>query len=262
MDNPYWHKQTAGAPLFPDMQWSRPENKRTAGKLLVVGGNAMGFAAPSTAFAEAEKAGVGSAQLVLPDSLRKALASPVFPGEFAVSTPSGSFSQQALGELLQQAQWADGVLFAGDLGRNSETAILIEKFLEKFTGQITLTQDAVDYVTSAPSLVLDRAETTLVLSFAQLQKLATSARFPSAFTFDMDILRLVDTLHSFTQTYSVNLVTKHLANIFVASGGQVSSTKLLPDTKVWRVGTAAHTAVWWLQNPSLTFQALTSAIIS
>jgi hypothetical protein len=262
MDSTFWHRQSADKPLFPDMQWSRPETKHTAGKLLLVGGNAMGFAAPSLAFAEAEGAGVGTAQLLLPDSLRKALASPIFPGEFAPSTPSGSFAQKALAELLQLSQWADGVLLAGDLGRNSETAILIEKFLEGFRGQVTLTHDAVDYVTSAPGLVLDRPATTLVLSFVQLQKLATSARFPSAFTFDMDFVRLVDNLHSFTQTYKLSIITKQLDNIFVASGGQVSSTKVAGDLKVWRVATAAHSAVWWLQHPTQTFEALTSAIIS
>jgi hypothetical protein len=262
MDSTFWHRQSADKPLFPDMQWSRPETKMTAGKLLIIGGNAMGFAAPSLAFTEAEKAGVGTAQLLLPDSLRKVLANPLLPGEFAPSTPSGSFAEKALSECLQLGQWADGVLLAGDLGRNSETAILIEKFLEKHDGQVTLTQDAADYVTSAPSLVLDRPDTTLVISFAQLQKLAVSARFPSAFTFDMDFVRLVDNLHSFTQSYHVNIVTKHFDNIFVAGGGQVSSTKVPSDLKVWRVVTAAHTSVWWLQHPSQTFESLTTALIS
>ena len=47
-------------------------------------------------------------------------------GEYAPSTPSGSFSTQALGELQAMANWADGTLIAGDIGRNSETAILLE----------------------------------------------------------------------------------------------------------------------------------------
>jgi hypothetical protein len=258
----YWFKQTAAVPLFPDMEWSRPQTKSTAGKLLIVGGNAHGFAAAATAFQAAKNAGVGTVRMLLPDSLRGIVGKAFIAGELAPSTPSGSFAQKALLELLSMSQWADGVLLAGDLGRNSETAILIEKFLTKYSGQVTITQDAVDYAIHAPHTVLNRPETTMVLSFAQLQKLAMHAHFTTAFTFDMDFLRLVEALHDFTDKHRLNIVVKHLQNIFVAVGGQVRTTKLDEDRKVWRVSTAAHTSVWWLQNPSKPFQALTSAITS
>lgn len=261
MDRTFWHRQTAAEPLFPDLEWSRPQTAATAGKLLIVGGNAFGFVAAATAFAEAEKAGAGSVQMLLPDSLRPLLGKTFMAGELAASTPSGSFSQKALLELLQMSQWADGILLAGDLGRNSETAILIEKFLTKHEGQVTITQDAVDYIVQAPRLVLHRPDTTLVLSFAQLQKFATNAHFTTAFTFDMDFLRLIDALHEFTEKFQVNIVTKHLQNIFVAVNGEVSSTKLESDVKVWRVRTASNAAVWWMQNPSKPYDALTTAII-
>jgi len=261
MDHTFWHRQTAAKPLFPDMEWSRPQNSATAGKLLIVGGNAYGFAAPAHAFSMAEKAGIGTARMLLPDSMRTFVGKTFTAGELAPTTPSGSFSQKALLELLTMSEWADGVLLAGDLGRNSETAILIEKFLEKFKGQVTLTQDAVDYVIHAPEQALERPGTTLVLSFAQLQKFAVNAHFTAAFTFDMDFLRLVDNLHEFTKKHQINIVTKHLQNIFVAVNGDVSSTKLDEDLKVWRVDTAAKVAVWWLQNPAKTFGALSTAVI-
>lgn len=261
MDHTYWHRQTAAEPLFPDLEWSRPQTTATAGKMLIVGGNAHGFVAPANAFQAAEKAGIGTARLLLPDSLRPFVGKTFTAGELAPSTPSGSFAQKALLELLTMADWADGVLLAGDLGRNSETAILIEKFLSKYTGQITLTQDAVDYVMTAPEQVINRSETTLVLSFAQLQKLATNAHFTTAFTFDMDFLHLIDALHEFTSKHAPNIVVKHLQTIFVAVNGQVSSTKLDEDLKVWRVSTASKAAVWWLQNTSKPFEAITSSIL-
>jgi len=98
-----------------------------------------------------------------------------------------------------------------------------------------------------------------VLSFAQLQKLAMNANFTKAFTFGMDLIRLVDTLHEFTETFSPNIITKHHDTIFVAASGQVSSTKLETEMKIWRVKTAASASVWWLQNPSKPFEALTTA---
>lgn len=260
MQRDYWHKQTSHEPLFPDLLWSRPENRAHAGKLLIVGGNEHGFVAPAEAFKAAEKAGAGAVRMVLPDSMRRYLGKVFTAGELAPTTPSGSFSQEALATLLSEAEWADASMLAGDFGRNSETAILLEKFAQKYTGQLTITQDAADYFIGAPTTLLARTKTLLVISFAQLQKLAVNAKFPQAFTFDMNFLHLIDTLHEFTQTHQAYVVTKHLDTIFVAVNGQVSSTKLSEDMKIWRIRTAASCSAWWMQNPSKAFEAITTAI--
>ncbi|HUS26714.1 MAG TPA: hypothetical protein VMY99_05195 [Nevskiaceae bacterium] len=261
MDKPYWHKQTSGKPLFPELEWSRPENKQHAGKLLIVGGNAHGFAAPAEAYAKATKAGIGSCRVLLPSAIQKAVGPVLEHGEFAPSTPSGSFSQKALAEVLEHAAWADGVLVAGDLGRNSETAILLEKFLAKSTASVTLTKDSVDYAVSAPQTVLHRADTLLVLSLAQLQRLGIAAKYEKPVTFGMDLLHLVDWLHEFTSRFAPYIIVKHLDSMFVAVGGQVSTTKLAENLAVWRVGTAAKASVWWVQNSSRPFEALTTGVL-
>jgi ADP-dependent NAD(P)H-hydrate dehydratase / NAD(P)H-hydrate epimerase len=260
MEREYWHRQGGDKPLFPDLLWSRPENRQHAGKLLIVGGNLHGFAAPAESFQEAAKAGVGTARVLLPDALQRTVGRTFAAGEYAPSTPSGSFGQKALAEFLSLGQWADGVLLAGDLGRNSETAILLEKFAEKHTGRLTVTKDAADYFTAAPQKVLARPDMLFVISLAQLQKMAASAGFAKAFTFGMDLLHLVETLHEFTTQFSAQIIVKHLDNIFVAANGQVSSTRLNEDQETWRVPTAAHAAVWWLQNFSKPLEALTSAV--
>jgi hypothetical protein len=262
MDRPYWHKQAAGQPLFPDLAWSRPQNRNQAGKLLIIGGNAHGFAAAGEAYSAATDAGIGTARVLLPDSLQKTVGKVFAAGEYAPSTPSGSFSKKALAELLELAGWADGLLLAGDFGHNSETAVALEQAVSKYAGQLTLTKDATDYFVKAPLALLRRDKTLLVLSFAQLQKLATGARFTKAFTFNMDLLRLVETLHEFTLQYPAAVIVKHLDTIFVAVGGQVSSTKLSEDLEIWRVRTAASAAVWWLQNPAKPFEAFCTALIS
>ncbi|MDB5169844.1 MAG: hypothetical protein JWN82_240 [Candidatus Saccharibacteria bacterium] len=260
MDHSYWQRQTADKPLFPDLLWSRPENRAHAGKLLIVGGNAHGFAAAAEAYALANSAGAGKIRVLLPDALQKSVGPMFAAGEYAPSTPSGSFAQTALGELLPMAHWADGVLLAGDLGRNSETAILIEKFLTKHPGQVTLTKDAIEYITSQPALVRERANTLLVLSFSQLQKLAVELKFPIAFTSGMDLLRAVDALHELSGAFPFAIITRHLDNLLVAIGGQVSSTPCKVDERVWRLKKASSAAVWRLQNPSKPFEALTTAV--
>ncbi len=260
MDREYWHRQTSEEPLFPDLLWSRPENKKHAGKLLVVGGNAFGFAAAAEAYAEALKAGIGTARVLLPASLQKTVGRVFAAGEYAPSTPSGSFAQQSLDELISMAQWADATLLAGDLGRNSETAILLEKFLQKHHGQLTLVQDAVDYFVKDALLVLARPETLLVINMPQLQKLATQAKFTKAFTSQMDFLHIIDALHEFTKQHVVNIVLEHNQTIFVAVNGVVCTTKQAQDAD-HTIKVAAHASVWWLQNPDKAFEALATSTI-
>ncbi len=261
MQNDHWLKQTADKPLYPDLLWSRPENKRTAGKLLIIGGSSHGFAAPAEAYSSAMKAGVGTAKVLLPDSIQKLVGGVMENGEFAPSTrPSGGFSKQALPEFLEQANWADGVMVAGDLGRNSETVVLLEQFADKYQGQLTLTKDAADSLIKSPESIINRPETLLVISLAQLQKLGLGVKFPKVFTFDMDLVRLVDALHEFSTKHKASIVTKQFDQLIVAVEGQVSTTHLKDKMPIWRVKTAATASVWWLQNPSKLFEALTTAI--
>lgn len=260
MDRDYWHKQTSDEPLFPDLLWSRPENKRQAGKLLIIGGNKFGFAAPAAAYQASLDAGIGRSKVLLPDALRKTVGQHLEAAEFAPTSPSGSFNRQALGEFLELADWSDGVLLAGDLGRNSETAILLESFFQKYNGQLTITKDAVDYTYALAGVILSRANTTLVLSLSQLQKLARASGSPKPVTFSMDLLRLIDFLHEFTSQHQVNIVVKHLDSIIVACGGKISTTKTDTELLVWRLDTASRTAVWNIQHPKELFRSTTTAV--
>ncbi len=259
MDNTYWHKQT-NEPLFPDLLWSKPENKRQAGKLLIIGGNTHEFAAPGEAYEEAVKAGVGVAKVLLPSSLQKTLGSVLENGEFAPSNKSGSFSKQAISEWLSFGSWADGVLIAGDLGRNSETAVALEAFVEKHNGLLVITKDAVDYFSHQPEKLLNRDDTTLVLSFAQLQKLCMNVKWQTPITFSMTLNQLVEALHELTQHYRCSVVVEHNEVIFVATKARVSTTKI-DKSETWRVRAAARAAVWWIQNPSKPFEAITTSIL-
>lgn len=258
----YWQRQEPDKPLFPDLLWSRPENRMQAGKLLIVGGNVHGFAAAGDAYAAATASGIGTARVLLPDSLQAAVGKVFEAGEFAPSTPSGSFGRRALAESLAMSEWSDGVMLAGDFGRNSETAVMLEHLVAKYERQLTITKDAVDYFIKSPGGLLEREKTLLVISFGQLQKLASASGSTTAFTFDMDLLRLVDALHEFTLGHQVSIIVKHLDTIFVAVSGQIVSNKLSEEMEVWRVVTAAEAAVWWLQNPSKPLEALTTSLVA
>lgn len=257
----YWYRQTTQQPLFPALMWSRPENRQFAGKLLIIGGNGYEFKAPANAYGDALDAGIGSAKVLLPDSMQKVVRD-IFPeAEFAPSTPSGSFARIALAQALDLASWADGVLLAGDLGRNSETAIFLENLLQKYAGPVVVTLDAAEYCLNTSAGCLQRPQTTAVLTMAQLQKLGNAASFTTAFTFDMDLLRLVEALHAFSEMHSLHIIVKHHDTVLVASGGQISTTPYEHALEAWRTATAAHVATWWIQNPGKPFEALTTALL-
>ena len=259
MPQDYWQRQT-NQPLFPELEWSRPETKAQAGKLLIIGGHGQGFAAPAQAYQMAEQAGIGSARVLLPDALEKLVGHMLAAGEFAPSTPSGSFGRSSLDVFLDNAAWADGVLLAGELGHNSETAIVLETFVNKYHGQLTLTGDSLDYFLNNPASILDRPDTTLIISLGQLQKLFKASRETSAITSDIELFNLVESLHDFSGRHAANLVVKHQQTALVASAGQISTTPTGLDENEWP-NIAAKASVWWLQNPSRSFEALTTSLV-
>jgi NAD(P)H-hydrate repair Nnr-like enzyme with NAD(P)H-hydrate dehydratase domain len=239
MENTNWFKQTADKPLYDDLLWSKPENRLHAGKLLIIGGNLQAVTAPGMAYSAATKAGAGTVRVVLPDSTQKMIGK-VFPeAEFTPSTPSGSFSRKALDQLVHNASWADAVLLAGDFGRNSETAILLESFAAKFAGQLTVAQDALDYFLNNDSLLFSREETTAVINFGKLQKLAQNNRPQPPVQYAMNLRQFIEVLNEWVNHTQVQLITNHAEQFIAAANKKISTTPMVKESN-WQVELAAY----------------------
>lgn len=258
MDLTYWRKQNLNDPLYPDIIWSRPESKSNSGKLAIIGGHSHGFGAPGIAYREALEAKVGVCKVLLPDAIRKTVSHVLPDASYGPSNPSGSFSKSALDSFLEISNWSDAVLLSGDLGRNSETAVLLETYVQKYDGPLIITQDAADYFKSFPHLLMNRPETTLVISLAQLQKIFINAPLITPITYGMIQVQLAQALHDFTQRFALNIVVKHQDNIFVASAGQVTSTTNYDMP--WRVKVAGVASVFWLQNTTKPLESITTSL--
>lgn len=258
MENTRWFRQTKDKPLFPDMLWNKPENKLHAGKLLIMGGNSHGFSTVAESYNEAQKAGVGSTKIILPDYLQKTVGRFLEDANFAPSTKSGGFAKTALTEWLSFADWSDGVLIAGDLGKNSETEIALESFLTHHHGLLVVGSDVIDNF-GVKDYLLDRPSTTIVINFNALQKTASYNGIVLKHT--MATEQVAKNLLEFYKKYPVNIVTILDNQIFISSEQQVSVTPI--ETKGdWPIKIMAHGAVWWLQHPNQTFKALTTSIIT
>lgn len=262
MDATYWRTQTSTKPLFPDIEWAKPEQRHGAGRLAIVGGNKLGFAGVAEAYSRSLASGIGSARVLLPDALKKAIPPTITDTIFGPTTLSGGLSKNASGELAALGAWASGVLFVGDAGRNSETAILYEDFLRQTSGPIILTRDAVDLVKNSAHVLVERDHTLLVVSFAQLQKLFQAVYYPKILTFSMQLAQLVDALHKFTVTYPVTITVLHKDHLVVAHAGDVTTTPWDNAMAIWRGSVATTAACYWLWNPTKPLEAITASLLS
>lgn len=262
MDYDYWRKQSTENPLYPDIEWSKPERRDQAGRLGIIGGNKLGFAGVAEAYTAALQTGAGGAKVLLPEILKKSIPAAISDTVFAETTPSGSLAKNALPEMVALGEWASGILLIGDAGRNSETAIAYEQFIEAYSGPLTLTRDAVDLIKNYPNRLVERPETLLVVSFAQLQKLFSSVYYPKILTFSMQLTSLIEAVHKFTITYPVTILVLHKDHLIAAHTGDVTTTEWGNPMAIWRGQVAAKAATYWLWNRDTPLEAVTASLIS
>lgn len=262
MDNhSYWHKQTPEKPLYPNIEWSKPEQRSQSGRLGIIGGNKLGFAGVAEAYGVALKTGVGEVRVLLPDVLKKSIPTIMTDVVYGATNISGSLARDALIEMKTVGAWSTGVLLIGDAGRSSETAILYEDFIREYVGPLTITRDVIDLVKNSSMTLVERPNTLLVASFAQLQKLFQLVYYPKVLTFSMQLTNLVEAMHKFTITYPASLAVLHKETLIVASDGKVTTTPWDNPMKIWRGNTASVAAAYWLWNPSKPLESITTSLL-
>ena len=293
---PYWQKQTAKDPRYPDVRWNLPE--RATGSLSIVGGSSHGFQAVVRAgeFASTNLP-LAHVQLVLPSSLEKVLANAGAAGSatggknttggrnavssrsttsnknvassklapqllFAPATPAGTLAKSST--LTQQN--ADAVLLIGDLSKNAETAEAMSAPCRAYAGPLVIARDSLDLLTTNASSLVMRPHTTLVASLAQLQKLFRALYYPKMLLLTAPLMSIVEALHKFTLSYPVTLLTLHEGQILTAAGGEVVSTPL-GDTDysplgLWNGELATRVAAYQIFCPGQELAATTAAILA
>ena len=293
---PYWQKQTAKDPRYPDVRWNLPE--RATGSLSIVGGSSHGFQAVVRAgeFASTNLP-LAHVQLVLPSSLEKVLANAGAAGSatggknttggrnavssrnttsnknvassklapqllFAPATPAGTLAKSST--LTQQN--ADAVLLIGDLSKNAETAEAMSALCRAYAGPLVIARDSLDLLTTNASSLVMRPHTTLVASLAQLQKLFRALYYPKMLLLTAPLMSVVEALHKFTLSYPVTLLTLHEGQILTAAGGEVVSTPL-GDTDysplgLWNGELATRVAAYQIFCPGQELAATTAAILA
>lgn len=256
----YWLKQTPGTPLFPDIEWNKPERRGMAGKLGIVGGNKLSFIAAADSYQIATEAGVGEVQVLLPDALRKSVPPSMSDVNFAPTNHSGSLATEAATELAAMGEWADVLLFCGDAGKNSQTAMLYEAQIQDYKKPIVMTRDAIDLLQNSFPVLLENPNTVLVASLAQVQRIFRAVYYPKMIAFSMQLTQLVEVLHKFTITYPVSIMTLHNNQLIIARSGEVITQPWNDPMRIWRGHTAARAASYVVWTPQAPLKALAASV--
>ncbi|HEX5796821.1 MAG TPA: hypothetical protein VFX86_00340 [Candidatus Saccharimonadales bacterium] len=250
----FWQKQSRDEPIFPDLIWSRPENRRHAGKLLIIGGQAGEFALVAKAFEAANRAGAGTTRVILPQSLSK-VAQTIPEVELAPANKSGSFARNSLAAWFDASDWADHVLLAGDFGKNSETTTIIDGFLLRGNSPVTLS------LGTLPSTGIGLAELvkkpmTLIIDRGILQKLGTALGLSVPVKSTTPAEGVAEIIHQISLGNQANLIIHDEKLIWTAVAGDIISTSARP---VDNTALSAVCAVWLMQNPNKPLEALATA---
>lgn len=255
----YWHKQTQ--PLFADLAWNIPEQK--TGRINLIGGNAQNF---SSVVRTAEYLGshfpLKQVDVVLPDALRNKLP-PLENLTFTPSTHNGAFAKSL--ELAKVFGQTDSNLLIGDMSHNSETAIAISTAIQSANQPTLITRDAVDLLAPTFGQIITHPHLFLVCSMSQLQKIFRAIYYPRMIMLSQPLVPTLETLHKFTLSYDLVLLTFHQDNIIVAHGGRVVTTRI-NDTSytplsLWSGQLAAKIAAMNLFSPNKPLEATVAAIL-
>lgn len=256
MDATYWHKQISSQqPLFPTIEWNKPERRDQAGKLLIIGGHKQSFASIAESYTEALNSGAGAVKIILPDSLKSLPIIQTIPECILVkSTKNGELGLDAWPEIARSLNWADWLLVPGDLGNNSETAQLILKLLES-NQPMSISDSIVQLIINDIARLANRDNLILSCNFKTLQKLALHLGASTALTSIMPLTRFVEELHNITSTNRFTITTVFNDNALIAHNGKVSTTKTYMQKPP-----LARITVYTMQHPSKIFEAATTAL--
>ena len=218
----YWRRDADELRSEAELCWNFPEQK--TGAVAIIGGSLGNFAneVRLSEFFSGKLPFFLEVKNYFPDSLKANFPRGLLGLEFFPSTESGSFARSP--ELNSSLMKVGAAVLFGDFSKNSETAISISELLERsFDTEMVLTRDAVDLVAPEAERWLDRDNVTIIASLAQLQKVFRAVYYPRPILLSQPLLPTVETLHKFTLSYPVGILTFHEGEIIAAVDGKILS---------------------------------------
>ncbi len=258
----YWTKNANKLDLPASLSWNFPEQK--SGEFIILGGNKSSFSEEVKASEYLNKTFpfFSSVKNYFPDSLK-----PNFPPlenlEYFDATESGSFARSAdFRDCLKGKKFG---LLLGDFSKNSETSLALGDLLkESEETPLLLARDAIDSSLLNAEEYLSRDNVILLASLAQLQKLFRAVYYPKVLLLSEPLLPVIETLHKFTLSYPVHLLTFHQDKVIAASDGKIMTSPLVSTDyspiSLWSGQLAVNIAIYYLFNQSRPLESLIAGL--
>jgi NAD(P)H-hydrate repair Nnr-like enzyme with NAD(P)H-hydrate dehydratase domain len=246
--NPEFIRQTDNA-LFPQILYNRPVTRSGAGRLLIPGGHSSEISQPTALFHLCVASGAGECIVALPDTLVKILAgapSTTFVG----SSPSGSLGRAALGRLLELSVDMDAVTLGVSLSSNSETSILIERFVAETVRPVIAVDEAIALLTPNPQALIAKPENLLILTMAQVFKLADQLGVPIQIRPGGGLMNKLEIIAAVAKQVSASMLIYGTETIIASPGEPLIVTPTNYQLGLYPVVYYARASVFWLQNPT------------
>lgn len=212
----------------PQIDCQRPEQKALAGKIAVIGGNENSFA-PIIKFANtAKEAGIDQVKAILPAALSTKI-NPAVKAEglvFVGDKKAQGFEAGAIASAKQELGGLDYVVWAGEMGRSQGAKEFLRDLIGDSSREALLTRDAVDLALEGAEKWLEQDNMLLILSLAQLKKLAQVIYYPKMLNLTMPLNQIVEFLHKFTLSYPVKIMLLAAGQVNIAQNGDVRSVSL------------------------------------
>ncbi len=243
-----------------DLKWNIPERKQ--GTVALVGGNGQNFRTVVKVAEWLNTYPLENINVVLPDVLKGKL--PPVPGlVFLSSTDSGSFA--SADELHEAIDVTDYAILIGDFSKNTTTTRAIASACQKSTKPLLITRDTIDLIAeNQPERILLNPNLVLMASVAQLQKLLRAMYYPKMLMPSQSLVQIAETLHKFTLSYPVSIITLHNGQILIAHSGTVATAPLektaFTPLTFWSGELAAKITIYNLFNPNNFIDATLSGL--
>lgn len=244
-------KQTE-EPLFPDILWNQPVNRRAAGRLLIIGGHARQFSRTQTSYQAAGEAGAGETAVILPKSLQKVIGA-LSDCIFVTETPAGSLSRAAESDIRRYISESDAVLMPGELSQNTETIGLLESLLSETETPCIITDDIIRSLIQTPDSIARAG--VLVGTPQTFSELAKVRRIPT-YVKSPDLQKEQKLLQGLGEQTDSVLVCYSEERVLVSDGDRTSMTPIDSIDPTWL---AAYISVFYMQHTQ-KFEAVTTAV--
>ena len=258
----YWQKAENDKTL-KDLAWNFPEQKSKT--LSIIGGHSASFTTEVKVSEYVSKTFPFLKEInnFFPDSLKSKFP-PLENLKFFASSDSGSFKRSS--DFRESLANSDFGLILGDLSKNSETALGISELIANSgSTPILLARDSIDLVANESLNIIMKENLFIFASLAQLQKIFRALYYPKMLLLSQPLLPVIETLHKFTLSYPVSILTFHEGHFIAAQNGKVSTIPLEKTAysliSLWSGELAAKISVFAMFNPSSPLESILAAIV-